>query len=44
MVKIRPAIAADSATILQFIRELAEFEKLLHEVKATAISILFPRN
>ena len=39
MVKIRPAIAADSATILQFIRELAEFEKLLHEVKADELTL-----
>lgn len=34
MVNIRPAVSTDSATILQFIKELAEFEKLLHEVKA----------
>lgn len=32
---IRPAIATDVPTILRFIRELAEFEKLLHEVQAT---------
>lgn len=31
---IRPAIASDSATILRFIRELAEFEKLAHQVTA----------
>jgi GNAT superfamily N-acetyltransferase len=29
---IRFATAADTATILRFIRELAEYEKLLHEV------------
>lgn len=33
--KIRPATAADAATILGFIRELAEFERLAHEVVAT---------
>jgi len=32
---IRPATAADCPTILAFIRELAEYEKLLHEVVAT---------
>lgn len=32
---IRPAAAADAATILGFIRELAEFERLAHEVVAT---------
>lgn len=31
---IRPAIASDCAVILKFIRELAEFEKLAHEVVA----------
>jgi GNAT superfamily N-acetyltransferase len=34
MVKIRPANASDCKVILKFIRELAEFEKLLHEVVA----------
>jgi GNAT superfamily N-acetyltransferase len=33
--KIRPAIAGDAAAILSFIRDLAEFEKLSHEVVAT---------
>ncbi len=33
--QIRPAVADDSALILAFIRELAEYEKLLHEVRAT---------
>ena len=36
---LRPAEAGDSDTILSFIRELAEYEKLLHEVTATASSI-----
>jgi GNAT superfamily N-acetyltransferase len=34
MLNIRPATAEDVPVILRFIRELAEFEKLLHEVKA----------
>ena len=33
--KIRPATPADTGLIVQFIRELAEYEKLLHEVEAT---------
>jgi GNAT superfamily N-acetyltransferase len=33
--RIRPASEADIPLILGFIRELAEYEKLLHEVKAT---------
>jgi GNAT superfamily N-acetyltransferase len=33
--RIRPATAHDCALILSLIRELAEFEKLLHEVVAT---------
>ena len=33
--RIRPASEADVPQILQFIRELAEYEKLLHEVTAT---------
>lgn len=32
---IRKATAADTPTILRFIRELAEYEKLSHEVTAT---------
>lgn len=35
MLNIRPATAADASTLLKFIMELAEFEKLAHEVKAT---------
>jgi GNAT superfamily N-acetyltransferase len=32
---IRPATPADAALILQFVRELAEYERLSHEVVAT---------
>lgn len=32
---IRPATVDDTPTILRFIRELADYEKLLHEVVAT---------
>lgn len=32
--KLRPAEASDTAQILSFVRELADFEKLLHEVTA----------
>lgn len=32
---IRPAQPSDAATILGFIRELADYEKALHEVEAT---------
>ena len=32
---IRPAVDADAPVILDFIRELAEYERLLHEVKTT---------
>ena len=35
MLSIRPATEADIATILTFINELAEYEKLAHEVEAT---------
>lgn len=34
-IEIRPATSEDTAAILAFIRELAEYEKLLHEVSAT---------
>jgi GNAT superfamily N-acetyltransferase len=47
MLKIRPAVLSDASTILKFIRELAEFEKLLHEVKAdekSLIKTLFTEN
>ncbi len=36
---IRPAVAADGPLILSFIRELAEYERLLHEVDATSAMI-----
>ena len=35
MINIRPAAPADAALILSFIRELAEYERLLPEVVAT---------
>ena len=35
MLNIRPATRADAATIAQLVRELADYEKLLHEAKAT---------
>ena len=34
-IAIRPAAPDDAALVLAFIRDLAEYEKLLHEVKAT---------
>jgi GNAT superfamily N-acetyltransferase len=34
-IRIQPATPADVPMILQLIRELAEFERLLHEVQAT---------
>lgn len=34
MLNIRPATAADAATIASLVRELAEYEKLAHEAKA----------
>jgi GNAT superfamily N-acetyltransferase len=39
MLTIRTARREDTATIFAFIRELAEFEKLLHEVDATEADI-----
>ena len=38
-IKIRPATPGDAATILGFIRELAEYERLLHEVKTTEADV-----
>lgn len=35
MLNIRPATRADAATIASLVRELADYEKLLHEAKAT---------
>jgi GNAT superfamily N-acetyltransferase len=34
MLKIRPATRADAATIASLVRDLADYEKLLHEAKA----------
>ena len=36
---IRPANAGDAATIAQFIRDLADYENLAHEAKASAADI-----
>jgi GNAT superfamily N-acetyltransferase len=36
---IRPATASDAALIFGFIRELAEYERLAHEVDATEVDI-----
>ncbi len=44
-ISIRPAVAADAPLILTFIRGLAEYEKLTHEVVATEEKLrttLFP--
>jgi len=35
MLNIRPATPADAATIASLVRELADYEKLLHEAKGT---------
>ena len=32
---IRPAVPADAALVFSLVRELAEYERLLHEVEAT---------
>lgn len=34
-VTVRPAVAADTVVIMSFVRALADYEKLLHEVEAT---------
>lgn len=39
MLTIRPAIAADAATIVGFIKSLAAYEQLSHEAKATEADI-----
>ncbi len=39
MIEIRPAVAADVELILEFIRELARFERLEHEVIASAAGL-----
>lgn len=36
MLNIRPATPADAATIASLVRELADYEKLLHEARGTA--------
>ncbi len=38
-VTVRPAVPADADLILGFIRDLAEYEKLLHEVAATRADV-----
>jgi GNAT superfamily N-acetyltransferase len=40
MLNIRPATRADAATIAALVRELADYEKLLHEAKAGADDFL----
>jgi GNAT superfamily N-acetyltransferase len=40
MLTIRPATRADAPTIATLVRELAEYEKLLHEARATADDFL----
>lgn len=37
---IRPAVTADAATIAGFVRALASYEKLEHEVKATEADVV----
>jgi GNAT superfamily N-acetyltransferase len=37
---IRPAVSSDADTIVAFIQDLAEYEKLAHEAKATEADIL----
>lgn len=39
MIEIRPAVAADCEQILEFIRELARYEHLEHEVVASAADL-----
>lgn len=39
MIAVRPAVPADAPLILGFIRELAEYEKLLHEVKTSLADV-----
>ena len=40
MLSIRPATPADAPTILRFIRELADYERALNEVRATEADLL----
>jgi GNAT superfamily N-acetyltransferase len=37
---IRPAVSADAGLVLAFIRELADYEKLLHEVEASEADLV----
>ena len=37
--EIRPATVADAAVILSFVKKLADYEKLAHEVVATEVSV-----
>ena len=39
MLEIRDAVLADAALVLRFVRKLAEYEHLLHEVKAREADI-----
>jgi GNAT superfamily N-acetyltransferase len=39
VIAVRPAVPADAPLILGFIRELAEYEKLLHEVKTSLADV-----
>jgi RimJ/RimL family protein N-acetyltransferase len=36
---VRQAVPSDAATILRFVRELADYEKAIHEVEATEESV-----
>lgn len=38
-IEIRPAVEADAALVLRFIKEIAEYERLGHEVSATEETI-----
>ncbi len=40
MLNIRPATGADAATIASLVRELADYEKLAHEARATPADFL----
>ena len=40
MLNIRPATSADAAVIASLVRELAEYEKLAHEARATAVDFV----
>ncbi|KKB80440.1 GCN5 family acetyltransferase [Devosia soli] len=40
VLNIRSAVASDAALILKFVQDLAEYERLLHEVQATETDIV----